>query len=213
MNTELQNIVSQVKKMFSQYGIKSITMDDISRELGISKKTLYQYINNKDELVQQVIEYEDKETKDYFIELGVEKMNAIEILMHINRYVTQKMKSYNHSFQFDLKKYHPEIYHSTKKRHSKEMFDNILQNLQQGKKEGFFRENLNEVLITKLYLSRIEASHDSDIFTKDEMFSNDFISQIMEYHIRGVVNEKGLHEFLRLKELMPTTDMHEDFQL
>lgn len=210
MNIELQTIVSHVSDLFERYGIKSITMDEISRELGISKKTLYYHIENKDDLVQKVIDYQQKIAKDYFKALGVDKMNAIEILMHINSFVTKQLKTYNPSFEFDLRKYHPAIYRRTKKKQMKEMYENILLNLKQGIKEGFYRQNINEVVIAKLYLNRIETTHDNNIFTKDDMHRPDFVDQIMEYHIRGVVNEKGLKEFLKLKKQLQINNQKEE---
>ena len=57
MNSEFQNILEKVSALYMKYGIKSITMDDVARELGISKKTLYQFVENKNELVEKVVDY------------------------------------------------------------------------------------------------------------------------------------------------------------
>ena len=58
MNEELKNIMLKVRDLYRKYGIKSITMDDVARELGISKKTLYHFVTDKDDLVGKFIDNE-----------------------------------------------------------------------------------------------------------------------------------------------------------
>ena len=58
MNEDLKNILLKVRELYMKYGIKSITMDDVASEIGISKKTLYQFVTDKDELVGKFIDHE-----------------------------------------------------------------------------------------------------------------------------------------------------------
>ena len=67
MNEELKNIAKKVNQLFTRYGIKSVTMDDISRELGISKKTLYQHVKDKTELVELIVDNEFEEKESLFL--------------------------------------------------------------------------------------------------------------------------------------------------
>jgi AcrR family transcriptional regulator len=192
MNEELKNILIKVGCLYKKYGIKSITMDDVSRELGISKKTLYQYVQDKNELVSQVLEMDMERQIAVFDELYHKALNAIDELFEVNKKVLQMIKSHNPSEEYDLKKYYPDQYQKMHKIKRDEMQKHILLNLQKGKKEGLYRVDLNEEVITKVQLMRIENTFDNQIFTDDELTSQKTFLEIFVYHIRGIASDKGI---------------------
>jgi AcrR family transcriptional regulator len=185
-----------------KYGIKSVTMDDVARELGISKKTLYQYVNDKNELVKKVVELDLNEKGEFFSKMCCPGLNAIEEIFEVHKMVQQMLKDYNPSTEYDLRKYYPELYTSIVKVRRERIFNNILSNLQKGKKEGLYRVELNDELIAKLQLSRVETAFDDKIFTQEELLSPKVFYELFVYHIRGIANEKGLTVLEhKLKEL------------
>ncbi len=192
MNEELKSLIEQVRSLFTKYGIKSMTMDDIARELGMSKKTLYQHVKNKDELVEYVLNDIMNEYNEHFDTILSKKFNAIEFLIQVNKLVHHMIKNKNLSFEFDLKKYHPEIFRSMRKQNTDKMFAMVLKNIKQGKKEELYRKNLNAELIAKHYVDRIVAVKESELITEEEKMQPEFVNQIIEYHIRGIANEKGI---------------------
>ena len=103
MNDELLNILQRVRSLYRKYGIRSVTMDDVSRELGISKKTLYQYVHDKDELVNKVVELELTSQQNHFIESCRENLNAIEEIAEIARCINYMLKEYSAVTEYDLK--------------------------------------------------------------------------------------------------------------
>ncbi len=191
MNEELKNILTKVRCLYMKYGIKSVTMDDIARELGISKKTLYQYVNDKNELVKLVVEMELNEKKS-ITEICRPELNAIEEIFELHKSVRQMLKDYNPSTEYDLRKYYPELYSRVMTIRRERIYSNILSNLSKGKAEGLYRPELNDELIAKLQLSRVESAFDDKIFTQDELLSPKFFLEMFVYHIRGIANEKGL---------------------
>src|SRR3972149_2472914 len=195
MENELLEILKKVKALYIKYGIKSITMDDVARELGISKKTLYQYVQNKDELVEKVVDLHQAEQDVFFEKIKSKKLNAIQSLLWVNKLISKMMEDYNPSVEFDLKKYHSSVFRKIKERGQKKMFDSVLDNIIQGKKEGLYRSNINETLIAKMYVLRVEMMMESDVISRDEMRDPENISQILEYHIRGIASEKGIKEY------------------
>ena len=202
MNEEFKHIIDKVTGLYQQYGIKSVTMDDVSRELGISKKTLYKYVSNKDELVGHFVSYKQNDSKCGYEELKSEASNAIEELLIFNEYVIEMLKNYNPSTEFDLKKYYPELYSEFRKKRQENMYRAVKENIERGKKEGLYRSELDEVIIAKVHVSRIENSFANEIFTIEELTSSRFVNEMMNYHIRGMVNNEGL-KFLesKLKEI------------
>jgi len=202
MNEELKNLLSKVRCLYMKYGIKSVTMDDVARELGISKKTLYQYVNDKNELVQKVVEMELSDRGEGFSKMNCPDLNAIEEIFEVHKLVQQMLKDYNPSTEYDLRKYYPDLFTQVVKVRRERIYNNTLANLVKGKAEGLYRAELNNELIAKLQLSRIETAFDDKIFTQDELLSPKVFLEMFIYHIRGIANEKGLTVLeKKLKEL------------
>ncbi|MFC0876758.1 TetR/AcrR family transcriptional regulator [Saccharicrinis sp. FJH2] len=189
---ELNNILDKVKDLFMRYGIKSVTMDDVSRELGISKKTLYQYVSNKEDLVEKVLEYLHGQIDKRDKMCDTRDKNAIEILMMVSDKVSYMMKNQNPSMQYDLKKYYPEIFRKFYEIQREEIYKSIISNINKGKIEQLYRDEVNPVLVAKLYLSRVVTIMDRDIFTEDEIRTPGFFLSIMELHIRSLATSRGL---------------------
>jgi len=167
-------------------------MDDVSRELGISKKTLYQYVHDKDELVRKVIEFELSQHQGHYHESLREKLNAIEELAEIARCISFMLKEYSPVTEYDLRKYYPDLYFRAREIRRERIHKFILDNLIKGKKEGLYRENLNTDILAKFSLSNIDGMFESDIITISEFLDQQFFLEYFVYHLRGIVSEKGL---------------------
>lgn len=192
MEKEALNIIEKVGKLYMKYGIKSITMDDVAKELGISKKTLYNYFSDKTDLVNQVLAYLISFHTDKSDCIFCKNMNAVEEIFEVNAFLTNMLTNYNHSMVYDLKKYYPDLFTKFHKIRRDKMYDSVIENLKKGKKEGLFRKELKEEIIAKLHVARIEGILDNNIFTVEEFTSPAFSLEIFTYHLRGICNEKGL---------------------
>ena len=191
MEENRKNILSKVAELFQKYGIKSVTMDDIARELSVSKKTLYNYFTDKNDLVKKFVAevLDNKSHETIFLS---EHLNAIEELIFVNKHVNQMLKDYNPSMFFDLRKYYPETHNEMIKMRRGKIHDAILANLKKGKIEGVYRTEMNEEIIAKLHISRLDGLIESKYFTIEEFTSQQFANEIFIYHIRGIANEKGI---------------------
>jgi AcrR family transcriptional regulator len=192
VNNELKNILLKVRELYIKYGIKSITMDDVASELGISKKTLYQYVTDKDDLVGKFIENEIELRFEQIFKCFKIGFNAIEELFEISFFMNRMMKDQNPTTEYDLRKYYPHHFQKTVKARREGMYKYILQNLKKGKDEGLYRDDMDVEIIAKLYLSRSENNHFSELFTNEEFSSVKLFIEILNYHIRGIATEKGL---------------------
>ena len=192
MNPELLNILEKVAALYMRYGIKSITMDDVARELGMSKKTLYQYVENKNDLVEKVVDYVINLKECDFKKIDDIEMNAVEKLIEVNMHIVTSMKDYNPATEYDLKKYYPELYAKMHSVRRQRMYDSILANIKKGKEEGLYREELNEEIIARMQVSRFLTMHEDELLSKNDIQRSEFIHELFIYHIRGIANEKGL---------------------
>ena len=177
-------------------------MDDISNELGISKKTLYQYVTDKDDLVGKFIDNEILLRQAEICKCFKAGYNAIEELFEISIFMNKLMKNQNPATDHDLKKYYPHHYQKTVKTRREGIYSYILLNLKKGKKEGMYRKEMNEEIIAKLYLSRVESIHLNDLFSIEEFTSLKLFMELLTYHVRGIASEKGIIVLeKKLKEL------------
>ena len=205
MEKNLQQIISKTRILYLTYGIKSVTMDDVAGELGISKKTLYQHVTDKADLVRKVILNEHEQLLDEVSSLLNKGLNAIEELLEVSRLLTTRISRNNPSVQFDLKKYYPKLYAEINEIKQNLIYDSVVKNMQKGKREGLYRRDLTIEIIAAWYVLRIENQVTPDrirligsgSFTTEEIFNEIFI-----YHLRGICSTTGI-SFLdqKLKQL------------
>lgn len=209
MNEEYKHIIEKASELYNQYGIKSVTMDDVARELGMSKKTLYKYVANKDDLVDHFVDFLTKRRKCNVEEIKKQNLNAIEELFAVNEHVIEMLQNYNPSMEFDLKKYYPDHYTKLRERRRKNMYEAVRENIQKGKEGGLYRKDLDEDIIARVHVSRIENSFANEMFTIQELTSWRFIREMMIYHIHGIANGEGIKFFNRkLKEFEDKKDIY-----
>ncbi len=192
MHEELKNILVKVRELYMKYGIKSITMDDVARELGISKKTLYQYVSDKDDLVGKFIDNEIAMRQEDICKCFRIGYNAIEELFEISIYMNKLMRNQSTVTEYDLKKYYPAHYNKTLIARKEGIYNYILANLSKGIKEGLYRKEMDKEVIAKLYLWRTENVHFDELFTVEEFTSVKLFVELLNYHVRGIATEKGI---------------------
>jgi AcrR family transcriptional regulator len=189
---EQKNILLKVRELYMKYGIKSITMDDVAMELGISKKTLYQFVTDKEDLVGRVIDIEIELRQEQICKCFRIGFNAVEELFEISIFMNKIILDKNPATEHDLKKYYPQQYQKIVKTRREGIYNYILLNLSKGIKEGLYRKDLDVEIIAKLYLSRSENIHFNELFTVEEFTSFKLFLELLTYHIRGIATEKGI---------------------
>ncbi|MCF8227848.1 MAG: TetR/AcrR family transcriptional regulator [Bacteroidales bacterium] len=200
-----QRIIRVTEELYAKYGIKSITMEDVASSLGISKKTLYQFVSDKEELVEKVINSHAREKLEEFAAIFDEKKNAIDELFDLIDFIKQMFKEHNPAREYDLLKYYPELYNALKIKKREHIFKAFRENIEKGKQQGLYRQDTDAELISKLHVFRVENIIDNDLFDKEELTSPDFCLEIIIYHIRGIATSEGityLEKKLKTNELI-----------
>jgi AcrR family transcriptional regulator len=202
MNDELKNILLKVRELYMKYGIKSITMDDVARELGISKKTLYQFVTDKDDLVGKFVDNEIALRQEEICKCFGIGYNAIEELFEISIFMNKLIRGQNPATEYDLKKYYPHHHQKTVKARREGIFRYILLNLEKGIKEGLYRKEMNKDIIAKLYLWRSENTNLIEMFTVEEFDSFKLFAELLSYHVRGISTKLGIEALeKKIKEI------------
>lgn len=193
MTEKLEQILRQSAIVFMRYGIKSVTMDDVCRELGISKKTLYQFVEDKADLINKVLDYDIHSEVEAIGNILGNKYSALEELHHIQSMVTHKVKNMHSSIVYDLRKYYPEAWCRVMAHRNSFVVSCIEQNIRKGQAEGVFRSDIQPAVIARIYSSRIEVVIDASLFAELNLSAAEIYIEAMRYHIRGIATEKGLH--------------------
>lgn len=192
-----QNILEKIEDLFLNYGIKSISMDEISRHLGISKKTLYQYVENKADLIQKVMSgHIEKEVK-LLEDIRKKAPNAISQMIEIAWHIKQQLRKLNPSTVFDLQKYYPESWAILNHYHKENVFQIIKENMIWGMEEGLYRSDLNVEIIARLYISTADTIIDPSVFPNPEFNLADLHKEYMNHHLRGIISREGVETFER----------------
>ncbi len=189
-------ILIKVCKMFRKYGIKSVTMDDIAHELSISKKTLYTHFKDKTELVKKSVKFISDSSYHSSMEQEFKQLkNAVEQLIYI--YVTgyKLADEYNFSYEYDLKKYYPDIYSEYRKKRRDKIYSGIYNNLKQGISEGYFNNDFNPEIIALIHTSKIECINDNSIIRDSKFDLKEIFKQMFYYHLRAISTSKGINFF------------------
>ena len=191
MDEKTLHILEQVRKLYHRYGIKSVTMDDVAKHLCISKKTLYEYFTDKEDLVRNVVLMDHNNRERFFQEIKNKNLNAIEELFEVYRMINSMFRDYNSSMEYDIHKYYPDLYSKVKLLRRKKMFETMHGNMNKGKKEGLYRKELNTSIIARLHVFKFENMFDNEIFTMEELSSVKVFNEVFVYHIQGIMSATG----------------------
>ena len=178
--------------LFMKYGIKSLTMDDISRHLGISKKTLYLFVTDKKDLVKKGMKLMVDEEKEMMLEVIKNSNTAIDELMGITRCVSTKLGEIHPSVIFDLQKYHPQAWKIMEDHKMNFIYEMMLENLKRGIKEGYYRENINPLIIANIYMGMVDNMLNPENPVSKTTSIDKLHIEIIRYHIKGIANENGI---------------------
>lgn len=192
MKNENEEMIEKIGALFFKYGIKSVSMDDIARELGISKKTLYQNFKDKRDVVAQTMnQHHDCGIKE-LIERSSNTSNSIEEFLQLLLMAKKWIEEINPSFEYDLQKYYPDVYKEHNNKRIINMTSFFTNNLNKGIQEGVYRDDVDVDIITKFHVTTMSSVHEGGLFTTEEMLNHDTYKQYFVVFIRGLASESGL---------------------
>lgn len=195
----VDEIQAKAEELFLQFGVRSVSMDDLASALGRSKKTLYKYFSCKQDLVKKILLAYVEREKTALTLIKKQSENAIDEWYRVFMHHLEFTKSLKVSVQFDLKKYHPKTWEIIKKFKNQFIYQLVLENVKRGKQEALYRQDVNEKAIAMFYVSRIEETVDNDISRKMKLSPGDLFLSFVDYHIYGIASPKGIAIYNELK--------------
>lgn len=189
----IEQYFEPIKALFFRYGIKSVSMDDICKELGVSKRTLYVYFENKSQLVHEIFYRDFYLFKKCLKDIPFEYSNAMLISYELFKRIDRKHKEIDASALLDLKKYYNSIDKKIHQMMHQLIVSSFLEAFQRGKCEGYFRENMDEKTTAGIitYLFKVALYHSPD-FT---------LEGFLDYHFHSICSDKGMMQWQKLNSL------------
>jgi len=187
-----EKIILKAVELFLSLGFKSITMDDLAQSMSISKKTIYQFFNNKNDLIISCTEHIQYQLLKKINEIRNNAKNPIIELFEIKKEAMKILGNTETAPQFQLQKFYPEIYQKLKDRELHLFRDNIHESLNKGIKLKYFRKEINIDFITRIYLNGMRGVRDINLFPINEFKVEKVIEDFIEYHLRAISTPKGL---------------------
>lgn len=195
MDEKEVQIFKSAGEIFMVNGVKSMTMDDIARELKISKKTLYKYVKDKNDLVCKSMSLTMDAHENEFDVIFDSIDNPIEELWQITLKASEQLKSIHPSVMYDIQRFHPEAWEYFENHKNNHIYECVIDNLKRGKESGVYRKDINSEIISKVYVARFDILFDSKIFPPTKFTLVDIHEEMMRYHFFGILTEKGIQEY------------------
>lgn len=200
-----ERILITAEELFFRFGIRSVTMDDIAKALGISKKTIYNHFKDKDGIVEEVTEAALQRDKDGCEKIYQQSTDAIDEIMKSTQLMRDMVENIHPGLLLDLQKYYPRAWKRYLS-HRDGFVTIVLRNLKKGKETGLFREDIDEEILARFRVESIDSSLDETIFPSRQFSLIDVQLQLIDHFLRGILTPKGLKLYEKYKRTVTDTN-------
>ncbi|MEI2755438.1 MAG: TetR/AcrR family transcriptional regulator [Chitinophagaceae bacterium] len=193
-------IQEKAEELFMQYGIRSVSMDDIAAQLGMSKKTLYHYFNDKDKLVDDVVDAELEKGRCECAACLQYSKNAVEEIFFTMEHIANQFRQMNPVLLFDLEKFHPASFQKFLKHKNEYLLEIVQKNIERGIAEELFRPEINADIISRFRIESIMIAFNLTAFPPKKYSLLEVTQEIIDHYLFGLATIKGHKLILKYKE-------------
>ena len=187
-----ERIIVESSNLFKRYGIRSITMDQIAENLGISKRTIYEIFGTKDDLLNACIDYGIHEDEKVSRDIMKNSANIIDaFLIHIKKSI-DTMNSISTLFMLDAMKFHSKVFKNKMKEREMSAYNHIIDFIKTGKAEGYFNPQINEDIVSKLIIEQFKIIGNDKLFPPDVYSKSEIFENVAVNFLRGIATINGL---------------------
>lgn len=201
--SQIERIIQGGEELFLTAGIKSVTMDDIARHLGMSKKTIYQFFKDKNELVIALVKKKLKEDEDQIADIMSRSANVIEEMINMMKCSEDIFSRINPIVIHDMQKYHPDAWAEFQKFKADVLISTLEELLTKGIKQSYIRPDIDVKIIARMRVSQVEMGFNTAIFPMSEFNPWKVQVQFLEHFNYGICTLKGyklLNQYKNINE-------------
>src|SRR5450432_2960889 len=186
-----ERILAKATDLFMRYGIRSITMDEIAAQLGISKKTIYQFFTDKDAMVEAVVKEEVKRNEEGCLFFSSASENAVHEIFLAMDNIQEMLKAMNPQLIHDMEKHHPSAYKLLKQYKYQFLYTMIKENIERGSREELYRGDLNIDLISRHRIETAFMPFNQEVFPQNKYPMNQTCQELAILFLHSICNERG----------------------
>ncbi|MEH0157695.1 TetR/AcrR family transcriptional regulator [Limibacter armeniacum] len=187
-----ERILEKATELFMRFGVRSVTMSDIAKELGMSKKTIYQYYSDKNALVRAFAKNTLESNTCIVDNIIDEAQDGLSMLFRLSEHFKQMLKNMNPILFNDLHKYYPEVWKLYEEHKVEQMQDNLVKAMERGQEQGLFLKYIDKNILARMRTAQVEMGFNPSIFPQDKFSTLDVQMELAEHFIRGICTEKGI---------------------
>ncbi|WP_448518126.1 TetR/AcrR family transcriptional regulator [Rhodoflexus sp.] len=196
-----ERILKEADQLFHAYGIRSVSMDDIARKVGVSKKTIYQYYKDKDDLVSVMVhEMLSQDIRDFQL-ISERARDAVEEITLGAEQIKKMIRMVNPVVVFDLQKYHPNAWSIYKRFKEQYFLGALIKLMQRGVEEGYFRKEINIEVLAKMRVEQVQMGFDPTLFPFDKYNVLDVQWEFFDHFVHGIVTLKGYSKLIQYRQV------------
>lgn len=197
-----ERIIQGAQELFFRQGTKSVTMDDIANHLGMSKKTIYASFSDKDAIVNALMQEKILQDKNEISRICCPGKNMIEQVFGIMKHLTEMFSKLNPVIFYDLQKYHPDSWKLFKAFKEEFMLSVVEQNIEDGKKQGYVRPDVNTRIVARMRIEQVEMAFNPEIFPPSKYSILEIQLALLEHFLYGICTLKGHRLINKYKQLV-----------
>ena len=195
-----ERIRQKADELFMRYGLRSVSMDDIANSLGISKKTIYQFFADKNELVDAVLEETLNYNKQNCDRNRSGSTNAVEEIFMSMDIAEQIFRNMHPSVIYDMQKYHPQAFARFLKHKNDYLYNIILKNLQRGIKEELYRPEIDIEILSRFRVESMLMTFNPEFYISQKHNLAEVEQELIEHYLFGVASLKGHKLILKYQQ-------------
>ena len=199
VNGTRARILQAAQELFYSYGIRSITMDDIARHLAISKKTIYQFFDDKHQIVHELCKKDCRMNEERMILIAANSSDALDEILQSMDFLGEMLSRMNPNLIYDLQKYHPAGWKEFNNFREQSLLGTVEANLKKGIKQGLYRSDINIKILDKLRVEEVQMGLNPAFFAPSKFNLHEVQLALLEHFLYGILTLQGNRLLIRYK--------------
>ncbi|MDX1601449.1 MAG: TetR/AcrR family transcriptional regulator [Salinimicrobium sediminis] len=183
--------LKKVSELFLQNGAKSLTMDDIAKELRVSKKTLYKVYESKENLLEEILEFNIEKVLFKMQHLDENVDNAVERMFKRDEDIEKASRTNDSIMLRQLVKYYPQIFKKHMLFFSEKFSELLIHNIERGRTQGLYREDFDAQLYSKLFFQMTMSYDNSPFLDTSQLCRSEYQQELLLFYMNAITTEEG----------------------
>lgn len=186
-----ERILAEAEQLFWKYGVRSVTMEDIAKPLGISKKTIYQHFTDKEDIIYQVVQNKIVQDQSEVSCMAVDAANPVEEILAVLAMMRKHAGKASPNLLIDIQRHYPQAFALFRQHKENYIMRSILENIQKGIDQGLYRADMNPTILARIRVEQIELAFNNDIFPTGQYGMLEIQYEMTHHFVRGMLTEQG----------------------